>query len=116
MNPVHYTDILPTVMESDQVKDVNGRVLIGSETGAGNFTMRLFEMGPGGHTPLHTHDWEHEVFVHQGEGEVLLEGQWQPLKAGSAVFVPPSAEHQFRNPSDTPFAFVCLVPSTAPEL
>ena len=39
------------------------RVLMGDNVGAPNFTLRHFEVAPGGHTPFHAHPWEHEVFV-----------------------------------------------------
>jgi quercetin dioxygenase-like cupin family protein len=116
MKIINYKEILPVTMDNDLVKNVAGRVLIGRAAGAANFCMRLFEMGPGGYTPKHSHDWEHEIFVHQGNGEVLIEDQWRPLSAGSAVFVPPNVEHQFRNTSDKIFTFICLVPHKAPEL
>ena len=116
MKVTHYKEILPVTLDNDLVKNVAGRVLIGRAAGAPNFCMRFFEMGPQGYTPKHTHDWEHEVFVHQGNGELFIEGQWHPLSPGSAIFVPPKKEHQFRNISDKIFTFVCLVPHTAPEL
>jgi quercetin dioxygenase-like cupin family protein len=116
MKITHYNEILPVVMNNDQVKDVAGRVLIGQADGADNFCMRFFEMDSGGYTPKHAHDWEHEVFVHQGKGEVFIDDQWHPLSAGSAIFVPPNVPHQFRNSSDQMFTFVCLVPPKAPEL
>ncbi len=116
MKVIHYSDILPVTMDNEQVKKVSGRILIGKEDKAQNFCMRLFEMGPGGCTPRHTHDWEHEVFVHSGKGEVFIDGETHVIKAGSAVFVPPNADHQFKNPGEVPLVFICLVPSTAPEL
>ena len=51
--------------------------------------MRQFEIAPGGCTPKHTHAHEHEVFVLEGTGVVLLGDQEHPLRAGTAVFVPP---------------------------
>ena len=48
--------------------------------------------------------------------EVLIEDKWHPLSEGSAAFVPPNAEHQFRNTYDKTFTFVCLIPSGPPEL
>lgn len=116
MKIVNYKEVLPVTMDNDQVKHVAGRLMIGKQDGAHNFCMRVFEMGKNGYTPKHIHDWEHEVFVHEGAGQVFIQGQWQDLSPGSAVFVPPGVEHQFRNTSDTPFVFVCLVPSQAPEL
>ncbi len=116
MKVMNYKDVLPIAMDNENVKHVTGRVMIGKEDGAKNFCMRVFEMGPDGFTPRHAHDWEHEVFVHSGSGEVFIKDAWHPLKEGSAVFVPAKVEHQFRNTSQHPFAFVCLIPSGAPEI
>jgi len=49
---------------------VKVRWLITEETGAPNFAMREFTVGPGGSTPRHVHPWEHEVFVLAGKGTV----------------------------------------------
>ena len=65
MKVVNYKDVLPVVMDNAMVKNVAGRLMIGKEDGANNFCMRLFEMGPDGYTPKHTHDWEHEVLSTQ---------------------------------------------------
>jgi quercetin dioxygenase-like cupin family protein len=116
MKVTNYKEILPVTMDNEVVKNVAGRVLIGREDNAPNFCMRLFEMEPDGFTPKHSHDWEHEIFVHAGNGEVWMDNKWHSLSPGSAVFVPPNVEHQFRNTSDNLFTFICLVPSKAPEL
>ncbi len=116
MKVTHYKEILPVTMDNEMVKNVAGRVLIGREDGAPNFCMRLFEMGPDGFTPKHSHDWEHEIFVHAGNGEVWMDDKWHSLSPGSAVFVPPNVEHQLRNRSANLFTFICLVPPKAPEL
>ena len=112
----NYPEIEATRVDNDQVKGVAGRVVIGKRDGAENFCMRVFEMAPGGHTPKHVHDWEHEIFVHSGEGEVFGNGAWNAFKAGNVVFVPCNEEHQIRNNGSEPLTFVCLVPATAPEL
>jgi len=116
MKIVNYKDILPVVMDSEMVKNVAGRVMIGKEDGAKNFCMRMFEMDKDGYTPRHTHDWEHEVFVLAGKGKVFIEDKWYQVSTGSAIFIPPNIEHQFKNTSDTRFDFLCLIPSGAPEL
>ena len=46
------------------------RWLIGEGDKAPNFAMREFEVAPGGHTPKHFHDYEHEVYVLAGSGMV----------------------------------------------
>ena len=112
----NYKDTIPVVMDNEMLKNVTGRVMIGKEDGAKNFCMRVFELGKEGYTPKHTHDWEHEVFVHSGTGEVLIEDKWYPVSEGSAIFVPANIEHQFKNTSDKTLIFVCLTPSRAPEL
>ena len=116
MKVLNYKDVLPVSMDNEMVKNVAGRVMIGKEDGAQNFCMRVFEMKKDGYTPKHTHDWEHEVFVHTGNGEVFIKDSWHPLSPGAAIFVPANVEHQFRNSGDAIFTFVCLVPSVAPEL
>ncbi len=116
MKVIHYSDIPPIAIDNEMVKNVAGRVLIGKEDGANNFCMRRFEIGPEGFTPKHSHDWEHEVWVVEGRGKVFIEDQWHALKGGTAVFIPPNVEHQFRNNSDSPFAFLCLVPPQSPEI
>jgi quercetin dioxygenase-like cupin family protein len=112
----YYADIEAKQYTGDAVKGAEGRVLSGKADGADKFCMRLFSLLPGGHTPRHAHDWEHEVFVHAGDGAVLKDGDWQPLKVGSSVFVPPNEEHQFKNTGSNNFVFVCVIPAGAPEL
>ena len=86
------------------------RCLIGQEEGAPSFSMRQFEVAPGGHTPKHTHGHEHEVFVLEGTG-VVLEGETRhPIQAGTAIFVQPGEPHQFRNTGTGPLKFLCLIP------
>ena len=116
MKVMNYDETLPVVMNNEAVKDVAARVMIGKQDGAQNFCMRVFEMGKNGYTPRHRHDWEHEIFVHTGSGEVFIQDKWHALSPGSTIFIPPNVEHQLRNPGDELFTFVCLVPSGAPEL
>ncbi len=113
---VQYSDIKPVRIALDQEHWIDGRVAIGKEDGAPHFCMRVFEVSPGGSSPRHRHEWEHEIFVHAGEGEALLGGEWRPLKAESVVFVPGGEEHQLRNTGAGKLVFVCLIPAGAPEL
>jgi len=102
--------------DADTVKNVTGRVAIGAGDGAKNFCMRVFEVGSGGFTPRHSHDWEHGIFVHAGRGEVYSRGAWKALSPGDIVFIPGGEEHQMRNAGDDTFVFVCLIPAGPPEL
>ena len=90
--------------------DVKMRMLIGPDDGAPTFNMRMFDVAPGGHTPRHSHDWEHEVYVLAGEGVVLAGGEELAVTRGECLYVPPNEEHQFRNGGAAPLRFLCLVP------
>ncbi|MCR4434215.1 MAG: cupin domain-containing protein [Caldiserica bacterium] len=116
MKVIHFQDVEYKAFEGENVKEVKGRVLIGKADGASHFCMRFFELAPGGFTPRHQHDWEHEIFIHKGHGVALKEGKWVPVESGVAIFVPGGEEHQIRNTGSEPLLFVCLIPSGPPEL
>ncbi len=99
-------------VEMEGAEDVTMRMLIGPDDKAPTFNMRLFEVAPGGYTPRHTHDWEHEVYVLAGKGVVLENGQDKPIIAGNCIYVPPNEDHQFRNTGGENLKFLCLVPKT----
>lgn len=104
-----YTDVEAKAADEGALK-LKVRWLITKDIGAPNFAMRLFEMEPGGYSPLHTHDWEHEVFILEGEGTVFGNEGEKKFKPGDAVFVPPHEKHQFRNTGNKLLKFLCLVP------
>ncbi|HAA86264.1 MAG TPA: cupin domain-containing protein [Kosmotogaceae bacterium] len=108
-------EIEPHVLDSDEVKGVTKRVLIGRSSGATNFFMRLFSLEPGGYSPLHRHSWEHEVFIVSGEVTVVTEEGVKIAKEGASVFVPGNALHQFRNETSQSVEFICVVPSSGEE-
>jgi len=86
--------------------------LITEKDGAKNFFMRLFTIEPGGYTPLHSHNWEHEVFILEGEGKVMSNGKEMLFKSGDVIFIPPNEGHQFLNTGKNSLRFICLVPKT----
>ena len=91
----------------------SGRVDVVVAMNAETYHKDLLEVAPGGYTPRHSHPYEHEVFVLEGEG-VVLEGDTEhALKAGDVVFVQPNDIHQFRNVGDKPMKFLCMVPNSA---
>ena len=88
------------------------RWLVGESDGAPNFAMRQFEVAPGGHTPRHSHPYEHEVYVLEGDG-VVYEGDVEhPFTTGDVIFVAPDDVHQFRNTGEVPMKFLCMVPNS----
>ncbi|MDW8343803.1 MAG: cupin domain-containing protein [Verrucomicrobiae bacterium] len=87
------------------------RVAISQADGAPSMAMRFFEVSPNGHTPLHEHPYEHEIFVLEGTGTVWRDGQEVPLQPGDVLFIPPNERHQFKNTGTVPFKFMCLIPT-----
>jgi len=87
------------------------QVPIGKADGAPNFSIRVFTLEPGGHTPHHQHDSEHLNYILEGSG-VAMEGDTpRPIQAGDFVLVKPHEKHQYRNTGDSPLVFMCMVPS-----
>lgn len=71
--------------------------VLGPGDGVPNYAMLWVQHPPGGTSPLHTHTWEHQAYIVEGEGVLWVEGEEYPIRAGDAVLVPPDVEHQFRN-------------------
>ncbi|MDG2407801.1 MAG: cupin domain-containing protein [Pirellulales bacterium] len=86
------------------------RWLINDTDGAPNFAMRQFAVEPEGHTPKHSHPYEHEVYVLSGSGIVLEGDEEHPIAAGDFIYVRPDEIHQFRNTGTAPLTFLCMVP------
>jgi quercetin dioxygenase-like cupin family protein len=101
-----------TPMQMDGVKGVTMRLMVGRSDGAPNFAMRHFTVEPGGHTPHHSHNYEHEVYVVDGAGQVEKDGNHHDISTGDVLFMPANAVHQFVNTGDKPLKFLCMVPVT----
>jgi quercetin dioxygenase-like cupin family protein len=106
----HVEEIEPVVPD-EGARGVELRKAIGEAEGAENFIMRVFRVAAGGHTPYHSHDFEHEVYVLRGAGLLnLAGGRKEGFRAGDAIYVEPGEEHQFENAGDGPLEFICVVP------
>ena len=101
-----YLDTKPV----DELPGVVKREVINADDGAPNFCMRVFELEPGKRTPLHSHDWEHEVYVLDGRGVVLGAQGETPIEKDSVVFVPPNERHRFINNGSDILRFICVIP------
>ena len=86
------------------------RVMAGPTEGAPTFVMRVFEIQPGSATPHHTHPWEHEIFVFEGQGTLVSGDTRKPLKEGDAIMVLPGEPHSFANTGDDMLRMICVVP------
>lgn len=96
--------------EEGDSRGVSVRWLITKDDGADNFAMRYFEVEPGGQTALHSHCWEHEVFILDGQGLVVCGGSERRVNRGYVVLIPPNMGHHLKNTGKGNFSFLCLIP------
>ena len=106
----HSNQIEAAEVQMQGAKGCRVRWLINDTDGAPNFAMREFTVEPDGHTPKHSHPYEHEVFVLKGEGVVLEGDEQHPIQAGDFIYVAPDEIHQFRNSGSGELTFLCMVP------
>jgi len=90
---------------------VSRRILLSPAEGAPNFTMRRFEVAPGGFTMRHRHNYEHEIYVLSGKGTAWTRSGEITIGPDNAIMVLPDEEHQFLNNGDEPLVFLCLIPN-----
>jgi quercetin dioxygenase-like cupin family protein len=103
-------EIPAAFVEDEGVHNVTRQVLIGPEDGSSNIIMRYYKVLPGGNTPFHSHDFEHVVRVEKGRGFVVdSSGQEIPISPGHSIFIAAGEKHQFKNPNEEPFEFLCTI-------
>jgi quercetin dioxygenase-like cupin family protein len=105
-----YSEVPAEKVTMAGAESVTIRWLLGKDSPAPNFYLRLFEVMPGGHSPYHTHASEHEIFILEGRGRINAKGNTFPVSAGYFALVEPDEEHQFENSGDAVLKFLCLVP------
>jgi quercetin dioxygenase-like cupin family protein len=94
----HWTDVAE--QPADGVEGVTVRWVINDTDGAPHFAMRVFDVRPGCSTPYHSHWWEHEVYVLDGEGVVVQESGETHVSSGTVILVDGDEKHCFRNTGD----------------
>lgn len=104
-----WADVTPAEYKpaGEEWKDVTRHTLY--KPGESAFEARYFELGIGGYTSFERHRHEHIIVVLQGEGEVRLGNEFQPILPFDLVTIGPDEPHQFRNTGESPFGFLCIV-------
>jgi len=98
------------VIDNPAVKNAVMKVLVSPNEGWEGHVMRVMEVGEEGFTPKHDHPWPHINYIIEGEGELMINGEINPISAGSFAYVPSGALHQFRNVGKGTLKFICIVP------
>jgi quercetin dioxygenase-like cupin family protein len=78
--------------------------------GSKNFAVRLFEIEPGGYSPHHSHSWEHEIFVLEGNGVVIGNEGAEAFTVGHVISIPSEELHQIKNTGKSALKFLCIIP------
>jgi len=86
-------------------------VLLDESDGTPTVSLRRFELAGGSEVPRHTNALEHEQYVLSGEYVVGIDDEEHVVTSGDAVHVPAGAEHWYRNESEEPGEFLCVVPN-----
>ncbi len=108
MKVKRWTDVPAQAAEG--AEGVTVRWVINKQDGAPHFAMRVFDVQPGCSSPRHSHWWEHEVFVLEGQGVASGAAGENAISAGTVVLVPGGEVHQFRNTGSQVLRFICLIP------
>ncbi|MBN1211765.1 MAG: cupin domain-containing protein [candidate division Zixibacteria bacterium] len=106
-----YQDMNFAEVKMDGVKGAHKAVVISEKEGWADHVLRVFRIEPGGFTPRHQHDWIHVNHVIRGRGRLRLGETVHELGEKDFALVPANTEHQFENPYDAPFEFICIVPN-----
>jgi quercetin dioxygenase-like cupin family protein len=107
----HYTDAPLEDVGREGFQGVKARYVITDKEGAPHFAMRVFEFEPGGHTSLHKHPEEHEIFILEGKVIAVNDRDDEfPLEAGHTLYIPAHEPHQLKNASGMKSKLICLIP------
>lgn len=89
------------------------RWLWAAPDGAPTFALRLFEVQPGAATPYHTHPYEHEIYILNGQAKLRVEAQEGALDRGDTALILPDELHQLVNTGTEALRFLCAIPLSA---
>jgi len=110
MKKKHYTDVEAGASFPGDACGLEMRSVINAGDGAPNFDMRVLNFETGGQTHFHDHAWEHEIFIIEGEGAVVLEGSEESFKTGDAIFIEGWEKHRIKNTGSKPLRLICCIP------
>lgn len=100
--------------------NINEKVINNFKGGEKSFAVKIYtdhknkimkgRLIPGANIGLHTHDTDCEiVFILEGSGKVLYDGEYIPLKAGDCHYCPKGRSHSLINDSHSDLIFYAVV-------
>lgn len=88
---------------------VRWKLLVDGERGpSGGLVTGVAEISPGGVLPRHHHEPEETYYVLSGRGVVEIENAQAEIGPGTAIFIPPDAEHALHCIGTEPLVFLFI--------
>lgn len=111
MNITALEKVKKTIPDMAGAAGIYKQIPISKENGTPTFSFRVFTIEPGGHTPLHKHQFEHLNYIIEGNGIVMEENREHAVKKGDFIMVLPGETHQYKNVSTSnQLVIICAVP------
>jgi quercetin dioxygenase-like cupin family protein len=84
--------------------------LISEADGAPNFELRKYVVEPGVEVGKHRNAIEHEQYVLAGEYTLGIGDEEYRVSTGYSAFIPAGTVHWYRNDTEAPATYLCVVP------
>ena len=107
----HISEVPENKIDWKGFEGMTARFALTKDDGCPRYAMRVMEFEAGGHTSLHAHPEEHEVYFLEGEPAVVDgSGKETRLNVGDCLYVPPNELHQFKNVGSARMKMICTIP------
>jgi len=91
--------------------DVRWKLLLsGERTPTAELAMGIAEIAPGATLIGHRHAHAETYYITKGKGRMRIDGVESEIGPGTAIYIPPDAQHSCRCDSDTPLEFIFTFP------
>ncbi|MHB1393296.1 MAG: cupin domain-containing protein [Clostridia bacterium] len=87
--------------------EVYGKLLAGEKEN-GRLSAHLTTIKPGGEILPHTHEVLEVIYIIQGEGSALVNGERKKAEPGTIIVAQAGSEHAFLNTGDTDIVMYCI--------
>ena len=107
----HISEVPQTKIDWKGFMGTTARFALSKDDGCPRYGMRVMEFEAGGHTSLHAHPEEHEVYFLEGEPAIVDgNGKETRLRVGDFVYILPNELHQIKNVGSTRMKMICTIP------
>ena len=89
---------------------VTMKQLVGKEDGAEKTALHEIKILKGGRTSVHSHNWQHQMFVTYGNGLLLMGGKPVPIQKGDVLVIPRGEAHGLEQRGRAPLVILTVTP------